>query len=75
MPKIVNPLLIIRAWFERGSDEPLRVSIRHSADVPDGLGPTSTVTSPEADGQAVQAWLEGVVEADRINEADTSTLP
>ncbi len=69
MPKFRDALLIMRAWVERGSAAPLRVSIRHSEDLADGLGQTITVTSPEAGSQAVKAWLDSVVEADRLDEA------
>ena len=70
MPKFRDALLIMRAWVERGSTAPLRVSIRHSEDLADGLGQTITVTSPETGAQAVKVWLDGVVEADRLDAAD-----
>ena len=65
----------MRAWVERGSTAPLRVSIRQTKDLPNGLGQTITVTSPEAGSQAVKAWLDSVVEADRLDEADKAARP
>lgn len=69
VPQLRHALVIIRAWVQRGSSEPLRANIRNTPDVAKGLGETSkTVTTPEAGAQAVKVMLEEVVEADRRDE-------
>lgn len=50
-------LLIIRAWIEEGSSEPLRAQIRISDDVSDGFRRTVTLCRPEAVCAEVQEWL------------------
>ena len=50
-------LLIIRAWIEEGSSEPLRVQIRVTNDVTAGFERTLTFTQPEEVAATVQAWL------------------
>lgn len=50
-------LLIIRAWIEEGSSEPLRARIRVTNDVAAGIERTLTLTQPEEVAATVQAWL------------------
>jgi len=50
-------LLIIRAWMDEGSSEPLRAHIRISDDVADGFPRTVTLCRPEAVCAEVQEWL------------------
>ena len=50
-------LLIIRAWIEEGSSEPLRANIRISDDVADGFRRTVTLSRPEAVCAEVEEWL------------------
>ena len=50
-------LLIIRAWIEEGSSEPLRAHIRISDDVADGFRRTVTLSRPEEVCAEVQEWL------------------
>jgi len=63
-------LMIIRAWVERGSSMPLRVTMRKTQDVSKGIEQTVTVATPEAGATAVKDWLDDVVEADRQDEAE-----
>jgi hypothetical protein len=53
-------LLIIRAWIEQDSAEPLRVQLRSTIDVSSGLEPSLNFTSDEPIGEAVRAWLAAV---------------
>ena len=54
-------LLIIRAWVEEGSSEPLRATIRATTDVSAGF--ERAVTSAQAGevGATVQEWLGEVL--------------
>lgn len=54
-------LLIIRAWLEEGSAEPLRAQIRLTTDVATGFERALTVTRAEQVGAAVDAWLSDVL--------------
>jgi len=51
-------LLIIRAWIEEGSSEPLRVQVRICTDVATGLEHTLTTTRADAVCAAVREWLD-----------------
>jgi phosphosulfolactate phosphohydrolase-like enzyme len=50
-------LLIIRAWIEEGSTEPLRAEVRIVKDVSAGIERTQTVCRVDDVVAAVQAWL------------------
>ena len=50
-------LLIIRAWIERGSPEPLRAHIRLSTDVSVGFERSLTLTRAEDVCATVAEWL------------------
>ena len=50
-------LLIIRAWIERGSPEPLRAHIRLTSDVSSGFERSLTLTRAEDVCATVAAWL------------------
>ena len=54
-------LLIIRAWMEEGSSEPLRAHIRMSDDVADGFRRTVTLSRPEAVCAEVEEWLAQIL--------------
>ncbi len=58
-------LLIIRAWIEPGSSEPLRAHIRVSADVSAGIERTVTLSRPADVGAIVQEWLDDVMRHNR----------
>lgn len=55
-------LLIIRAWIEEGSSEPLRAHIRISDDVADGFRHTVTVCRPEEVRAEVEEWLAQILD-------------
>jgi|HubBroStandDraft_6_1064221.scaffolds.fasta_scaffold425524_2 hypothetical protein len=58
-------VLIIRAWIEPGSSEPLRARVRTTTDVSGGAERTQTFSKAEDVCAAVRAWLseiEGGVE-------------
>ena len=54
-------LVIIRAWIEPGSSEPLRAHIRLSTDVSAGIERTLMLARPEAVCAIVQDWLAEIV--------------
>jgi hypothetical protein len=54
-------LLIIRAWTEQGSSEPLRAQVRLSTDVSTGFARTLTLARAEAVCAAVQEWLAEIL--------------
>jgi hypothetical protein len=54
-------LLIIRAWIEAGSAEPLRAQIRLSTDVSAGFQRTLTCARAEEVSAAVRDWLAEVL--------------
>jgi len=54
-------LLIIRAWIEEGSSEPLRAHIRISDDVAEGFRRTLTLSRPEAVCAEVKEWLAQIL--------------
>ena len=54
-------LLIIRAWVEPSSSEPLRAQIRLTTDVSSGFETTLTLARPEAVCAAVSDWLSSMV--------------
>ena len=76
MADLRTALMMIRAWVERGSSAPLRVTLRHTKDVANGIEQSVTFTTPEAGAAAVKIWLDEVVEADRVDEvADAARRP
>jgi hypothetical protein len=54
-------LLIIRAWVEEGSSEPLRAQVRLTGDVSKGFERTVNLTRIQAVCGEVEAWLRGVL--------------
>jgi hypothetical protein len=54
-------LLIIRAWVEPGSTQPLRAHIRIATDVSAGVERTLTLAQPDEVGATVQEWLAGML--------------
>jgi hypothetical protein len=55
-------LLIIRAWLEDGSVEPLRAHLRIADDISNGIERSSTLVNADEVGRLVEAWLVGIVE-------------
>ena len=54
-------LLIIRAWTEEGSSEPLRAHIRLTSDVSSGIDRTLTLAQADAVCATVREWLAEVL--------------
>ena len=54
-------LLIIRAWVEEGSSEPLRADVRTTTDVSAGIERTVTLARAEEVGATVQNWLAEIM--------------
>jgi hypothetical protein len=54
-------LLVIRAWIEAESSEPLRAHIRLTNDVSTGFEREFTVASTDEVGTTVQNWLADVL--------------
>jgi len=54
-------LLIIRAWVEEGSSEPLRAQIRLTTDVSAGEQRTLTLAREDAVCTTVQEWLTDIL--------------
>jgi hypothetical protein len=50
-------LMVIRAWIEKGSTEPLRAEVRHTSDVSTGFEAEFTLTDPETVVAEVRAFL------------------
>lgn len=59
-------LLIMRAWMEEGSSEPLRVHLRLTTDVSKGFQRTMNFSDAEAASAAVLGWLTDMM-ADRTS--------
>ncbi|MEA2828961.1 MAG: hypothetical protein QOG43_3400 [Actinomycetota bacterium] len=57
MPTDRTGLLIIRAWIEEGSEEPLRAQVRIIDDVSAGVERTQALARVEEVVATVQAWL------------------
>ena len=61
MPISRTGLLIIRAWIEEGSSEPLRAHIRLTTDVSSGFEDSMTLSQVPAVCEAVETWLGDIV--------------
>ncbi len=59
-------LLIIRAWIEEGSSEPLRAQVRCTSDVTGELGDELVLARTDAVCAAVREWLD-----DFMNDAES----
>jgi hypothetical protein len=69
VPTIPTGLLIIRAWIEEGSTEPLRAQIRVTDDISKGIDRTITLTRSAPVGELVDAWIQRIVDAAATDEA------
>lgn len=58
-------LLIIRAWIEDDSAEPLRAHIRMSENVSEGFQRTVTLSRVEAVSAEVERWLVDILDQRR----------
>ena len=54
-------VLIIRAWIEQGSSEPLRAEVRVTSDGPEGIDRTLILARPEQVIATVQEWLDDIL--------------
>ena len=61
MPSDQTGVLIIRAWVEGGSAEPLRAHVRLTDDISAGIQRTLTLVQTDAVGDLVEAWLQGML--------------
>ena len=61
MPASRTGLLIIRAWIEEGSSEPLRAHIRLTTDVSSGFEQSLTLSQVPAVCEAVETWLGNIL--------------
>ena len=65
-------LLIIRAWIEEGSSEPLRAQVRISTDTSGGFERTLTFTRPEQVCATIEQWLVAMVAGTKDPEPELS---
>ena len=63
MPSHRTGLLIIRAWLEPGSTEPLRAQIRVTSDISTGIERTVALAESDTVMELVDEWLQGIVDA------------
>ena len=63
MPTHRTGLLIIRAWTEVGSDEPLRAQVRVTHDIANGMESTRTLVQADTVVDLVEAWLQDFLTA------------
>ncbi len=63
MPSHRTGLLIIRAWVEEGSAEPLRAQIRVTGDISAETMRTLTLVQLDDVGELVASWLQGILDA------------
>lgn len=63
MPTHRTGLLIIRAWVEDESAEPLRAHVRLTGDISHGIEHTLTLVRADAVRDTVGAWLRGILDA------------
>lgn len=61
-------LLIIRAWTEAGSSEPLRAYVRLSTDVTAGIERTLTLCRSDEVCATVGEWLSDFLTATRLDQ-------
>lgn len=54
-------LLVIRAWVEPGSSEPLRARVRMCTDVSTGVERTVMLARADMVGATVQEWLADIL--------------
>jgi len=63
MPSHRTGVLIIRAWTEPGSSEPLRAQIRVSDDISTGTKPAFTLVEAAEVDELVHLWLQAFLAA------------
>lgn len=73
MPLYPTGLLIIRAWVDQTSANPLRAYIRATTDVSKGFESTRTVADLASTKAAVETWLENVLEKEGASNMKQET--
>jgi hypothetical protein len=63
VPIAPTALIIIRAWVEEGSAQPLRAQVRVTSDVSGGIERTLTLVERDTVVQLVDDWLRDVLGA------------
>ena len=63
MPSHRTGLLIIRAWVEAGSAEPLRAQVRVTGDISSGIERTIALAQSDTVMELVDDWLQEIVGA------------
>jgi hypothetical protein len=63
MPSHRTGLLIIRAWVEPGSTDPLRAQIRVTNDISTGIERTVALAESDTVMELVDEWLQAVIAA------------
>jgi len=61
MRRVPVGLLVVRAWVEPGSADPLRATIRLTTDTAAGFTKEVSVSEVPAVTEVVLAWLEEIV--------------
>ncbi len=65
-------LLIIRAWVEEESAEPLRIHLRSTTNIAAGLDPPMHLASGDRVAEIVRNWLAAIVEDDGPEDVATA---
>lgn len=68
-------LLIVRAWTEPGSSEPLRAHIRLTTDVAAGFQRTLTASHADAVCATVREWLAEILQDCTLNDTAGTNAP
>jgi hypothetical protein len=63
MPSHRTGLLIIRAWVEAGSAQPLRAQVRVTGDISTGIERTIALAHSDSVMELVDDWLQEIVDA------------
>lgn len=63
MPNHRTGLLIIRAWVEAGSAQPLRAQVRVTGDISGGIERTIALAHSDTVMELVDGWLQEIVGA------------
>ena len=69
MPSHRTGLLIIRAWVEAGSAEPLRAQVRVTGDISGGIERSVALAHSDTVMELVDSWLQDIVR-ERVSDTD-----
>jgi hypothetical protein len=67
MPSHRTGLLIIRAWVEEGSTEPLRAQVRVTNDISTGIERSVALGQSDTVMELVDEWLQTILESTTTN--------